>query len=381
MKLRKLELLAFKNIESTSNLFADKFNCFLGDNGMGKTNLIDAIHYLSMLKSHIGNTDKECILNDRPESILWGTYVPDRVEKNQEAEEEWAVSLKISQTQHKKLHINGKNYPKISEHIGKIPIVIISPQDQKVIRGNSEERRRFIDRLLSQKDPIYLQTLIQYNRVLSQRNSLLKQGNFDSGLMDFIEEQLARYGVVIQEKRETFLIDFIPLFEKIYHHISGGSEPISLCYQPTINPPIKDEYKRILQQNRPKDQILGYSSMGVHRDDLEMKVCNRLVRKSGSEGQNKTFLVALKMAEFDFLLESNLNNKPILLLDDLFDKLDAHRVEHIVKWVSGDHFGQIFITDTNRKYIDEIIQRQNTDFRLFSVTNGRVDLIESTPEK
>lgn len=378
MKLHKLELLSFKNIETASCLFANKINCFLGDNGMGKTNLIDAIHYLSMLKSHIGSTDKESIYNDRDEALLWGTYLYDNTENfDPDTDQSITASLKITQSHTKRLHVNGKNYPKISDHIGKIPIVVVSPQDHKIIRGNSEERRRFVDRLLSQKDPVYLNYLIQYTRALGQRNLLLRNKIYDPTLMDYLEELLARYGVAIQKARVDFLENFVPIFEEIYRYISGGDEAVSLCYRSSFNDQDKESYKTTLQQKRRSEEEYGYTTIGIHRDDLEMLVCNRPVRKSGSEGQNKTFLVALKMAEFDFLLQSDPSNKPLLLLDDVFDKLDAHRVEHIIEWVSEDHFGQIFITDTNRKYLDEIIRRQNADYKLFSVKKGVVEEMEN----
>ncbi len=367
MILSHLEIIAFKSIATASCDFAPKLNCFFGGNGMGKTNLLDAIHYLSMVRSHLNTIDRMAIRHGSSESILTADYQTDGPEEIDR------IALRIRPDQGKLLSRNGRVYKRLSEHIGRYPLVIISPQDYKLIRGGSNERRAWLDRLLSQHDTLYLDQLIRYERALQQRNSLLKGDRSDPILLSIGEEQLAHFGVQIAQKRRQFVVDFIPTFNRIYQEICNSEEEsISLHYiTPTDNDP--EIYMEHLRQQREVDQLSGHTAYGVHKDDLEMRLGENLMRKIGSEGQNKTYLTALKFTEYS-LLARRLQCRPILLLDDLFDKLDSERVERIIHIVSRPLFGQIFITDTNRKYLDDIIEAQNESFHLYAVRQGEISL-------
>ena len=310
MILKKLSILNYKNILQAEVAFSPKMNCFFGNNGMGKTNLLDVIHYLSFCKSHINTPDSQIINND-----------------------------------------------------------------QDLIRGGSDERRRFLDLIISQQDKQYLHALIQYNKALLQRNILLKNQNTDTSLYEVLEMQLDMYGRMVFEKRQLLVESFIPIFNEYYQTICRSTEQVGLGY---ISQLADRNLAESLAANRERDRILGYTSNGVHKDELEMTLNEQLIRRAGSQGQNKTYLIALKLAQFAFLTRKG-QTTPILLLDDIFDKLDAARVAEIIKLVSGDSFGQIFITDTNRKYLDEILQAMNHDYALFRVEQGEVQPMEDQP--
>ncbi len=364
MILNRLEILNFKNIAMASCSFAPKMNCFFGANGMGKTNLLDAIHYLSVVRSHIGTTDSDVVLSGTNETILQGKYT-----RCSNSEEEETLVLKISKEKNKSLSRNGKLYQRLSSHIGRYPLVIVSPQDHKLIRGGSDERRRFFDKLLSQNNPNYLDALIEYSRALAQRNTLLRNSNRDSILFDYVEHVLAKRGVEIVKYRTELTDRFTSTFDQMYSFLSQDAEKVSLCYKSAV-PLDENSLKHQLEVSRKSDYEVGYTTLGIHKDDWEMLIGERLMRKIGSEGQNKTYLIALKMAEYTHTLEQVTPIRPTLLLDDLFDKLDAERVERIMTLVAQENFGQIFITDTNRKYLDEIIRAQGTDFALFQLSHG-----------
>ena len=249
---------------------------------------------------------------------------------------------------------------------------MVSPQDADLIRGGSDERRKFIDMIISQQDKNYLNALIQYNKALAQRNVMLKEQRHDNGLYDVLEMQLSLYGETVHEKRKQLVEEFTPLFNHYYREICESAEEVELRYLSQL---ADGNLEELLRENRERDRILGYTSCGIHKDELEMLLSGSLIRRTGSQGQNKTYLIALKLAQFELLKKTGAT-LPILLLDDIFDKLDANRVAQIIRIVSGEIFGQIFITDTNRKYLDEILQAMNRDYALFKVESGTVTVLE-----
>lgn len=364
MILNKLSILNYKNILQSDVVCSPKMNCFFGNNGMGKTNLLDAIHYLSFCKSHVNTPDGQIINNDQEMCVIQGNY--DYEGRSEE------IFCAMRRRQRKQFKRNKKEYEKLSEHIGLLPLVMVSPADAELIQGGSEERRRFLDVIISQQDKQYLHALIQYNKALMQRNVLLKSQCMDVSLYEVLEMQLDMYGQVVYDKRRTLVDDFTPIFNTYYQMICRSSEQVGLHYVSQLE---AGGLQEKLAVNRERDRILGYTSSGVHKDELEMTLDGYLIRRVGSQGQNKTYLIALKLAQFAFLAEKG-QTTPILLLDDIFDKLDAARVEQIIKLVSGDSFGQIFITDTNRKYLDEILAAMNHDYSLFKVEKGEVQPME-----
>jgi DNA replication and repair protein RecF len=365
MILKKLSVLNYKNIQQSEILFSPKMNCFFGNNGMGKTNLLDAIYYLSFCKSYLNTPDNQLIHNQEDLCVIQGCYDYD------DREEE--IFCAIRRRQRKQFRRNKKEYEKLSEHIGLLPLVMISPADAALIQGGSEERRRFLDLILSQQDKTYLHALIQYNKALQQRNIMLKSPSADTSLYEVLEMQLSRYGRLVYEKRQALVSAFIPVFNDYYRRICCSAEWVDLRY---ISQLASGEPAEMLAQNRERDTILGYTSTGVHKDELEMKLNDSLIRRTGSQGQNKTYLTALKLAQFAFLNKEG-QTTPILLLDDIFDKLDASRVEQIIQLVSHPSFGQIFITDTNRKYLDEILATMHHDYALFKVEQGNIQNMEN----
>lgn len=369
MILKKLSVLNYKNILQAEIGFSFKVNCFFGNNGMGKTNLLDAIHYLSFCKSLINTPDTQIINNDNDLCVIQGEYEYEG--RNEE------IFCALRRRQRKQFKRNKKEYDKLSEHIGLLPLVVVSPADVDLIRGGSEERRRFLDVIISQHDKFYLHALIQYNKALLQRNALLKNEGADASLYDVLELQMEMHGRTVYRKRVEFIEEFIPIFNDFYQVICQSSEQVDLQYVSQLA--VEPDLAAKLARTRERDHILGYSSSGIHKDDLDMKLGDCLIRRIGSQGQNKTYLIALKLAQFDFLAKKG-ETVPILLLDDIFDKLDAARVEQIIKLVSGERFGQIFITDTNRKYLDEILAAVNNDYRLFKVENGEVKPMEEKDE-
>ncbi|MDH8700672.1 DNA replication and repair protein RecF [Dysgonomonadaceae bacterium PH5-43] len=364
MIIERISILNFKNIEESELLFSPKINCLFGNNGMGKTNLLDAIYYLSLVRSYNNLPDSQIMMHDKEFAVIQGFYTG-------ESDEEVYCGIK---KRHKKVFKrNKKEYQRLSEHIGLIPVVMISPSDIDLIQGGSSERRKFIDMILCQYDKEYLNALINYNKVLFQRNSLLKEVSHlsDESLFDIIEEQMEMYGNIIYKGREQFMQSFVPLFQKYYKIISKDNEEVNFRYESHLK---EFSLSYLLSTKREKDMILGYTSVGVHKDDFDFLLDNYLIRKIGSQGQNKTFLIALKLAEYTMLVEKG-SSVPILLLDDLFDKLDSDRVEQIINLVGKSDFGQIFITDTNRKYLDEILKSIQQDYKLFFVENGKIDSI------
>ncbi|MDR2475992.1 MAG: DNA replication and repair protein RecF, partial [Bacteroidales bacterium] len=355
-------VINYKSLLQAELEFSPKMNCFFGDNGMGKTNLLDAVYYLSFCKSHTNVTDTQNIHHCEDFFMIQGFYTIDG------KTEELYCGLK--RRQKKQFKRNKKEYERLSDHIGAVPLVMISPNDYELILGGSEERRKFVDMVISQYDKPYLDALIRYNKALQQRNALLKQETFDRELFDIWEEQMVAAGKIIFDRRTLFLETFMPEFQQYYNTICQSQEKVSLLYESQLQ---QADLRLLLHDSREKDRIVGFTRKGVHRDDLNMLLDGFPIRRIGSQGQNKTYLVALKLAQFDFLKKAN-RQTPILLLDDIFDKLDANRVEQIIQLVAQDTFGQIFITDTNREHLHEIIGKMHHDYRIFHVKNGNVTL-------
>ena len=363
MILKQISILNYKNLEQVELEFSPKMNCFIGQNGMGKTNLLDAVYYLSFCKSATNPIDSQNMMHDKDFFVIQGVYETESGDREE-------VYCGMKRRQKKLFKRNKKEYSRLSDHIGFIPLVMVSPADTELIAGGSEERRRFMDVVISQYDKEYLEALIRYNKALQQRNTLLKaEVEPDEELLSVWEEMMAMTGEVVYRKRCEFIDEFIPTFQTFYSYISQDREAVNLSYESHAK---QGSLFEQLKESRVRDRIMGYSLKGVHKDDLTMQLGEYPIKREGSQGQNKTYLIALKLAQFDFLRRTGSNTVPLLLLDDIFDKLDASRVEQIVKLVSGDKFGQIFITDTNRDHLDKIMQKIEGEYKVFGVIDGSV---------
>ena len=362
MILKRISILNYKNLEQVELSFSPKLNCFFGQNGMGKTNLLDAVYFLSFCKSAGNPIDSQNICHDADFFVIQGFY-----EAADGTPEEIYCGMK--RRQKKQFKRNKKEYTRLSDHIGFLPLVMVSPADSELIAGGSDERRRFMDVVISQYDKEYLDALIRYNKALVQRNTLLKSEQpVEEELFLVWEEMMAQAGEVVFRKREAFIREFIPIFQSFYSFISQDRETVGLSYDSHAR---DASLLEVLKESRARDQIMGYSLRGVHKDELNMLLGDFPIKREGSQGQNKTYLVALKLAQFDFLKRTG-TTVPLLLLDDIFDKLDASRVEQIIKLVAGDSFGQIFITDTNREHLDRILHKVGSDYKMFRVEQGTV---------
>ena len=362
MILKRISILNYKNLEQVELSFSPKLNCFFGQNGMGKTNLLDAVYFLSFCKSAGNPIDSQNICHDADFFVIQGFY-----EAADGTPEEIYCGMK--RRQKKQFKRNKKEYTRLSDHIGFLPLVMVSPADSELIAGGSDERRRFMDVVISQYDKEYLDALIRYNKALVQRNTLLKSEQpVEEELFLVWEEMMAQAGEVVFRKREAFIREFIPIFQSFYSFISQDREKVGLSYDSHAR---DASLLEVLKESRARDQIMVYSLRGVHKDELNMLLGDFPIKREGSQGQNKTYLVALKLAQFDFLNRTG-TTVPLLLLDDIFDKLDASRVEQIIKLVAGDSFGQIFITDTNREHLDRILHKVGSDYKMFRVEQGTV---------
>jgi len=367
MFLKHLSAINFKSYSQVDIDFHSKLNCFVGDNGQGKTNLLDIIYYLSICKSAFNPTDSQNIKHSEEFFIIQGQYERDGNEEN--------IFCAVKVSEGKVFKRNGKDYPRLADHVGLLPLVIISPADLSLIIEGSEERRKYVNGVISQFDRIYLEELIRYNRVLAQRNKLLKdigdRGNLSEDLFEVLDSQLVAMGEAIYNKRKDFVDKLIPIFQKYYSIISGIDEKVKLVYQSHLD---GEDFSNLLANSFAKDRVLQFTSVGVHKDDLTLMLNDRPIKKEGSQGQQKTYLIALKLAQFEFM-QSVSKVKPILLLDDIFDKLDLSRVENFIKLVSDDGFGQIFITDTNKDRLTDILERLHSGYKLFRVDSGNVEEI------
>lgn len=365
MRLEELSLTNFKNIPSARLELSGKVNCFLGNNGMGKSNLLDAIYFLSFCKSFTGVTDRMAIARGEDFAIMRALY-----ERKGVAEE---LVMGLTAGRRKSLKRGGKEYTRLSAHIGSFPLVMAAPQDVDLIRDSGEERRRWMDMVISQSDPRYLDSLIRYTRGLEQRNKLLREGCVDSGLYGAVETMMEMAADYLHASRAAWTQRLTTLFSAHYEAIAGEGEEVRLSYESHLNAP-GSTLGELLDSARRHDEAVRHTSVGPHRDDIAMTLGGMPMRRTGSQGQCKTFTTALRLAQYDFLREAT-GMRPLLLLDDIFDKLDATRVERIMELVTGsDRFGQIFITDTNRKHLDEIMGRTGSDVRLWSVEEGSFTL-------
>lgn len=359
MILNQLNLIQFKNHQEVELFLSPKLNCFIGNNGVGKTNLLDAIHYLSLTKSYFNNVDSQNIKHDEDFFVIQGKF--------QRKDEEDAVNCALKKGKRKQIKRNKKEYERLSDHIGLFPVVMISPSDTSLIYDGSEERRKFINNVISQYDKAYLENTINYNRALAQRNKLLKdfyaRQAYDEDLLKIWDDQLIELGTLIFEKRKSFILELIDIFQEYYNFIAQKKEAVKISYQSEL---LNDSFSELLKKNRNKDLILQYTSTGIHRDDLIFKIGDYNIKKIGSQGQQKTYLVALKLAKFEFIKRINQIN-PILLLDDVFDKFDNERVTQIIKLVAEDRFGQIFLTDTNRSHIEQIVRETGIENKIFYI--------------
>lgn len=363
MILKHISIFNYKNLHQVELDFSPKINCFIGQNGMGKTNLLDAVYYLSFCKSASNPIDSQNIRHGEEFFVIHGFY-----ELEDGMPEEIYCGLK--RRQKKQFKRNKKEYPRLADHIGFIPLIMVSPADANLISGGSEERRRFMDMVISQYDKEYLEALLRYNKALQQRNTLLKQEDEpDNELLEVWEGMMAETGETVYRKRNEFIHEFIPIFQSFYSYISQNREQAGLTYRSHAQ---RGALIDVIRESRLKDRIMGYSLHGIHKDELDMLLEELPIKREGSQGQNKTYLIALKLAQFNFLKRTGSQTLPILLLDDIFDKLDASRVEQIVKLVASDSFGQIFITDTNRDYLDQILKKTKQNYRLFTIVNGSV---------
>ena len=359
MILEKLSLINYKNIKAASLELSPKINCLIGQNGVGKTNVLDAIYFLSFCHSSGTANDSQVMTHGEEFFMLEGNYSDDLY-----------ISCGMKRGAKKHFKRNKKEYKRLSEHIGLIPLVMVSPSDTMLIEGGSEERRKLMDVVISQYDHSYIESMNRYSKALLQRNTMLKQEEEpDLDVINLWEEQMAVEGEHIYQRRDTFIKELTPVFQHYYEQISGNREQVAIDYVSHCQRgPLLD----VIQRDRAKDRIMGFSLHGTHRDDLTFTLGGHPLKREGSQGQLKTFMISLKLAQFDFLRRTNANTTPLLLLDDIFDKLDADRVEQIVKLVASDEFGQIFITDTNRDHLDQILSRSSHDYKIFHVENGEI---------
>jgi len=362
MFLKNLSLIDFKNYEDAQLTFSSSINCFVGDNGEGKTNLLDAIYYLCFCKSYFNSIDSQNIRHEMPFFTLEANFERNHLDEH--------IFCGVKKGHNKVFKRNKKEYERFADHIGLFPCVIVSPADRNLILEGSETRRKFIDGVISQSDKLYLQHLILYNKILSQRNALLKYfaANFtyDPTTLAIYNQQLEDVGMKIYAKRCAFMELFNPIFNSYYTAISGSKEKVELLYKSQIH---EQSLVSLLEENLTKDKILQYTTCGIHKDDLLFKIGDFPIKKQGSQGQQKTYLISLKLAQFDFI-KNLVGEKPLLLLDDIFDKLDDKRVEAIVRLVSEQHFGQIFITDTHKNRTEDIVKKIDDSYKIFYVNNG-----------
>lgn len=361
MYLQKLTIRGFKNIEEANLRFCPKINSITGLNGVGKTNLLDAIYYLSMTKSFFWGYDQQSISYDSHYCRVEGEYL--REDKSLDK-----IEFTIDREQGKQFKKSGKPYSRLADHIGHIPIVMVSPYDSCLINESGEERRKFINAILSQIDGEYLSRVQNYNQLLAQRNRLLKMEGYSEELLETFSERLSWNGSYIYKKRVQFTEQLIPIINRYFKIVSNDREEITIEYSSDL---AKGPLDELLKMNRERDNFLKYTSVGVHRDDLKFQMDGRALKLCGSQGEQKSFLIALKLAQFEIIKEIK-GRVPILLLDDVFDKLDPNRVEALLNIVSSDHFGQIFITDSNKVRIEEILERVSGDSLLFEIEEGEI---------
>lgn len=364
MHLQSLSLVNFKNIAEADFDFSASVNCFLGLNGEGKTNILDAIHYLSLTKSYFNHKDSQNIKFEEPFFVVNGVFEKEGESMN--------IYCGLKSGEKKTFKRNKKNYDKLSDHVGHLPVVMISPNDTALILDGSEVRRRFMDSIISQFDRDYLQTLQGYNKVLLQRNALLKQfadrGVFQVDVLEVMDMQIAPLGKKIHAQRKVFLSEFIPVFNQFYQDISKGKEEVDLVYESALN---EEDFALLLEKTRARDRSATYTTTGIHKDDLEFTIKGHALKKFGSQGQQKSYLIALKLATHQYTTQKK-GFSPVLLLDDIFDKLDDERINYLLQMIKKGEVGQTFITDTSVSKVPEILEKLDIDFHAFEIANGAI---------
>lgn len=359
MIIKRLSLYNFKNHSEKKFEFSPQINCFVGNNGVGKTNILDALHYLSVGKSFLGNTDLNNIKQEEDFFTINAEI------QNEDSED----TLKISQPKEAKKIIkkNDKSYDRMADHIGYLPSVMISPYDSNLISDSGESRRKFLDSMISQTDSGYLYDLIQYQKTIQQRNALLKyfakNRVWDKDSLEIYNDPITKSGTKIFEKRREFVAKLNPIVQNFYQIISGGKESVSVIYESHL---LEETFENLLSQSLERDRMLTYTSKGIHKDDLLFEMDSVLIKKIGSQGQQKSFLISLKLAQMSLIKELT-NKTPILLLDDIFDKLDDSRVSQLIELVNQENFGQIFITDTHRERTENVVRRINEESVIFEI--------------
>lgn len=356
MFLKKISVVNYKNIPSQTYAFSPTINCFVGNNGVGKTNLLDAIYHLGMGKSYFTASAVQNVQHGEDFYLIEGDFQRD------DRQEQIVCSLKKGQK--KMMKHNGKPYERLADHIGKYPMVLISPADRDLIVEGSETRRKFLDSAIAQADREYLELLLRYNRTLLQRNTLLKQmaehNQFSTETLSIYDQQLAPLGQLLYQKRQTFMEDFLPIFQYQYAYIAGGKEQVTLGYQSQLH---QSSLASLLAESRDRDRAAQYTTVGVHKDDLEFEIQGFPIKKYGSQGQQKSLLIALKLSQFE-MLKKQLGVVPIVLLDDIFDKLDDTRVAQLVQLVTQNHFGQLFITDTHWQRTEDVVKQTGLPYQI-----------------
>lgn len=368
MFLKKLSVLNFKNYTEVELSFSKQINCLTGNNGEGKTNILDAIHYLSFCKSFFNPIDSQNILHDSQFFMVQGLF--------EMSEQDDEIYCGLKRNQKKQFKRNKKEYARLADHIGLYPLVMISPADSELITEGSESRRRFIDSVIAQFDRDYLENLISYNKVLSHRNALLKQfgdnRQFDKTSLEIWDIQLIEHGKKVHASRQKFINNFVSTFQTYYELISGGKEKVNIQYTSHLN---ENAFADVLEKALNRDRAMEYTTVGIHKDDLEFTINEHPIKKFASQGQQKSFLIALKLAQFDFIKKIK-NITPILLLDDIYDKLDDLRVKQLMEIVSNNNFGQLFITDTHPTRLADLFNNSNVDCKVFRIANGAVSTNE-----
>jgi DNA replication and repair protein RecF len=365
MHLKHLSILQFKNCGIAELTFSKQVNCFTGDNGEGKTNILDAIYYLSFTKSFFNPNDSQNIKRESDFFMIKGDY--ERLDENE------TVQCAVKRGQKKSLKRNKKEYTKLADHIGLFPLVMISPSDAELITEGSEMRRKFIDGVISQYHHEYLDLLLKYNNLIIQRNNLLKNfaksNRFDATAIEVYNEQLIAPATKIYQERALFLKEFIPLFQNHYNFISNKKEKVNIQYVSHLS---ENNYDELLQSSISKDRAVQHTTTGIHKDELMFEIDDFPVKKFASQGQQKSFVIALKLAQFE-LISNKTNLKPITLLDDIFDKLDQTRVKSLLQLISDDKFGQIFITHTDIKSLKNITKNIKAEQQYFVVKKGEIN--------
>ena len=357
--LEKIVISDFRNIELQEIEFSPNVNCISGNNGEGKTNLLDAIHYLSMTKSAFASSDRYVLRHGAEELALSGIYAMENGLKSR-------FSLKMTSKGEKKVRRDDKPYQKISEHIGVLPVVMVSPADVSMVSESGDERRRFVNAVLSQMSQEYMSAMQQYNRLLMQRNRMLKDMNPDRSLLEVIDMKMASLAAPVYEARRKFVEDLKPVVSEFYHSVSGGSEKVDISYESALH---EDSLDSLLAASFEKDRIMKHTTEGIHRDDFVFTMNGQPIRRYGSQGQQKSFLVSLKFAQYE-IMKKNYGFAPILLLDDVFDKLDMGRISNLLQMVASKDFGQIFITDSNKVRMSGIVDGLTKDRAYFETVSG-----------